>query len=329
LFETVFVELGWSKIKGEVIPQKEIPIGAANKLIPDIIISTKGEYLFVVEMKKPSRETVERYHDQLRSYMLQLKLALGVFIGESIQVFYDDPDDNEQPFCIATVPFEKESADGLKLFGLLSKEGYSAAAVAEYYKECKAAQSSLKQANQLIAQLSTEQGSALQKGLLETYVTEKYGSSVAKTVLESVTIKIVRKNASLSHEQKTQNESPAARERRSENTGATEDDGLKIGKYVQDAFRQLFSRELLTEEDLANLCDSVFSNRELGTGKQYPVLREIQDGMSVIEARSDQKGRTRYYSSVFTYGNRRFVLSSQWFPRQREQLEQYMESKGL
>jgi hypothetical protein len=317
LFETAFMEIGWSRLRGEIISQKEIPIGAANRLIPDIVISANGKNLFVVELKRPSNGLVERYFDQLRSYMLQLKLIFGVFIGENIQVLYDDPNDDEQPIIIATIKVEKDNTDGPELFALISKDGYSEEAVIEYYKKRKADQDNLRKVKEVIDQLVSDQENHLLQKLLVSHLDKMYGSEIAGRVLESLIVTIAKKPTTIETSDPTGKPPPPP--------------GEKIGKYAQYSFSKLFKENLLSEKDIANLCDPGFSNRELGTrGWQYPVLQEIQPGSSVKDACRDDKGRSRYYANiVLSFGNRRFMLSSQWYDEQRLQLEQYMKSKGL
>ena len=77
----IFEKLGWSRYKKEIETEKSIPIGASNRLRLDILISLEEQRLFVVELKKPTNQGSERISQQLVSYMLQLKMKFGLFIG--------------------------------------------------------------------------------------------------------------------------------------------------------------------------------------------------------------------------------------------------------
>lgn len=46
------------------------------------------------------------------SYMRQLKLNVGLYIGEKIQLYYDIPNDGENPICVFTAEFKKEDVNG-------------------------------------------------------------------------------------------------------------------------------------------------------------------------------------------------------------------------
>lgn len=42
------------------------------------------------------------------SYMRQLKLNVGLYIGEKIQLYYDIPNDGENPICVFTAEIKKK-----------------------------------------------------------------------------------------------------------------------------------------------------------------------------------------------------------------------------
>ena len=128
----LFAELGWSGIKKEIVTQESIPIGSANSLIPDIIIKSKNRNLFVVELKKPSITAIDQYDKQLASYMLQLQLCFGLYIGEVIHVLFNNPMDFDPPKRVATIEFAPDNPDGNELLSIISKAGFSENAMILY-----------------------------------------------------------------------------------------------------------------------------------------------------------------------------------------------------
>jgi hypothetical protein len=95
--ESLFEKPGWLQHKGEIITQKAIPIVSSNNIKPDIVIQTNGQRLFVVELKKPNITLSGRNGERLFSYMRQLKLNFGILPGETLQIYYELPNDNEPP----------------------------------------------------------------------------------------------------------------------------------------------------------------------------------------------------------------------------------------
>ncbi|GBU25198.1 hypothetical protein R83H12_01839 [Fibrobacteria bacterium R8-3-H12] len=116
-----FEKLGWSSHKGEIISQQTIPIGAAQRLIPDIIIKENDKEVIVIELKKNNASNSSRTQQQLFSYMHQLKLKFGMFIGENLQFYYDKPDDNGQPIEIFETDFTSDNEEAAKFISLISK----------------------------------------------------------------------------------------------------------------------------------------------------------------------------------------------------------------
>lgn len=114
-------KMGWKQFNGEVILKKNIPVGSAQSIIPDIIVKSEEKNIsFVIEVKKPSINLVDdRYRNQLFSYMRQLKLDFGILIGEKIQIFYDGAlESSNNPIQIKSIDFTKEdiNLDFVKVF---------------------------------------------------------------------------------------------------------------------------------------------------------------------------------------------------------------------
>ena len=91
IIESQLKLLGWLKSKGEICHKANIPIGNNNFIQPDILIRKDDTDLFVIEVKRPVHVKTERERQQLVSYMRQLKLIVGIYIGEHIEILYDKP----------------------------------------------------------------------------------------------------------------------------------------------------------------------------------------------------------------------------------------------
>lgn len=95
--------LGWKKTNGTMVSQYTLPIGNSNSIRPDIVLWRKNEHdtqspVLPIEIKRPSNIQNERQENQLMSYMRQLKLNVGLYIGEKIQLYYDIPMMERIPF---------------------------------------------------------------------------------------------------------------------------------------------------------------------------------------------------------------------------------------
>jgi hypothetical protein len=116
----LFEKLGYEEINGEIVIQKNIPIGSNNSLKPDLIIKNQ----FVVEIKKPSENIEnEKYKSQLFSYMRQSKFKTGILIGGSILVYYDT-DDNKDPALVQKIQINENSKYGVRFLELFKKGNF-------------------------------------------------------------------------------------------------------------------------------------------------------------------------------------------------------------
>lgn len=59
---------------------------------PDIIIGKENDWQFVIEVKRPCHHQTRQDLEQLESYMRRIKVNVGIYIGEHIEVFYDKSD---------------------------------------------------------------------------------------------------------------------------------------------------------------------------------------------------------------------------------------------
>ena len=86
-----------------MVSQYTLPIGNSNSIRPDIVLWRKNEHdtqspVLPIEIKRPSNIRNERQENQLMSYMRQLKLNVGLYIGEKIQLTMTFPMMERIPF---------------------------------------------------------------------------------------------------------------------------------------------------------------------------------------------------------------------------------------
>jgi len=123
--EEQFKFLGWSISKGCVESKPVLPEGNAKSLIPDIVLRKEGERVLAVEVKEPNNKLKPRQELQLFSYMRQLELRIGLYIGDKWQLYFNAPDDKECPHAVLTAPLAQDSESGEKLCHLLNYETFS------------------------------------------------------------------------------------------------------------------------------------------------------------------------------------------------------------
>ena len=182
--ENQLMLLGWEPWKGEIIHKQSLRIGNRNRMEPDILITRDNEYQFVIEVKRPGNTQAKEEITQLESYMRQLRLDVGIYIGEHIEVFYDKPNTNHvvSVFKLAIDLDEKRGARFVELF---SKEYFKKDEIVEFCKEriqeIQRQNSLNKIKESLIANAQTQIAESL-----KPYLLEKYGTSFSEEEIKGM-----------------------------------------------------------------------------------------------------------------------------------------------
>lgn len=116
--ERIFERLGWWRTDSHRY-KKPIPRGSAKDLIPDIQLLKDDREVLVVEVKKPNNSLTERQVEQLGSYMHELKIPIGLYIGENIQLFYEAPDE-KLPTSVCKIEITENNEKGRIICSLLN-----------------------------------------------------------------------------------------------------------------------------------------------------------------------------------------------------------------
>jgi hypothetical protein len=186
----IFEKLGWSRYRNEIETEKSLPIGANNRLRLDILISLEKEKLFVVELKRATNQGSERISQQLVSYMLQLKMKFGLFIGENIQLFYDDPNDNRHPLKLIEIEFSYDNEEGFELIEILKRDTFDEHKLIDYCNKKLKEMEDNKTLNELIDFLTSTQGNEYVLQLISNDLKEKHSSKIIEELYSKISIDI-------------------------------------------------------------------------------------------------------------------------------------------
>ncbi len=101
---------------------------------------------------------------------------------------------------------------------------------------------------------------------------------------------------------------------------------LKIGKLVQTTMKKLFDKEIISENEIINMTDYMYSKKAFNAN--IPVLKELLDGDDIDKAKRDHNNYPRYYSYIFTIYGKKYLLSSQWVEHlHRKHYEKWLSDK--
>lgn len=170
--------LGWMRHKNEICHKPNLSIGNNGHIQPDILIQKDDKKQFVIEVKRPLHTQMAKDRDQLVSYMRQLKLKAGVYIGERIEIFYDQPD-SENAVSVLTIPLELDNKRGARFVELFSKERFSKEAIVQFCEERTKELRHQESLNKIKDHLINEAQEQITKGM-KMYLMEKYGNTFSE-----------------------------------------------------------------------------------------------------------------------------------------------------
>lgn len=127
--------LGWRSSNKTMQSQVTINIGHKNSIRPDIILYKDGIPVLPIEIKRPNNICNIKQESQLMSYMRQLRLNIGLFIGENIQLYYDNPNDFDNPVSVFKVEFREDDANGDIFCEMLSYGKFDIISLEDFCKE--------------------------------------------------------------------------------------------------------------------------------------------------------------------------------------------------
>lgn len=182
--ENQLIPLGWAPWRNEIKHKPNLRIGNRKSIQPDILVLRDSEEQFVIEVKRPSHVQQGENIDQLESYMRQMKLKVGIYIGERLEIFYDKPD-SKHVVSVLQIPLELEEKRGSRFVELFSKENFSKESIVDFCEE--RIQEMQRQANlnnikdALIADAQTQIAECLRH-----YLMEKYDSSFSEDEIKGM-----------------------------------------------------------------------------------------------------------------------------------------------
>ena len=269
--EEQFKLLGWSVYYGCIESKPELET-ANTSIFPDIVLKKNGRRVLPVELKRPTNRLKIKNERQLFSYMKQLELRVGLYIGEKIKLYYNAPDDGDAPHPILTTGFEADSVEGILLCDLLSYEQFDMSKLEVFCKQRLQQhryEKSLKEEFEL--RFSPEEGPQFLRQLIKDYFSKE---CVDEQILNQEVSKITLTSDYGTHKEKDKEKKEAKR----------------YSKYTLNGSKPMYKRKLVLEAIRLYIeknpsatyaeIERTFNVKEMPGG--YKVVRrlsEIQDGL--------------------------------------------------
>lgn len=291
----IFEKLGWSRFRKEIDIEKTIIIGSKETRI-DILISLDSEKLFVFELKRANNPGNENVARQLISYMLNLRMEFGFFIGSNIQLFYDTPYDKKNPIKLIEIEFTENNEEGLKLIELLKKESFDKEKLIEYCNEKLLNIEEAKTKTEIINYLTSLQGNKDILQLIYQDLKTKYNPKIIDELENDIYIKIGNKSTLTTIENTyiTSEKDIVLKDFPSMKKVNGE---LSIGKFVRQTFRELVIDNFIGSDEVEKLLRQDYSKQTFHINLPFLSLSP----------------HFRYYKDSIKINNVNYFICSQWF----------------
>ena len=171
--------LGWMRYKNEICHKPNLSIGNNGHIQPDILIQKDDKKQFVIEVKRPSHTQIAKDRDQLVSYMRQLKLKAGIYIGEHIEIFYDQPE-SENAVSVLTIPLELDNKRGARFVELFSKDRFSKETIIQFCEDRIKELRHQESLNKIKDHLINDAQGQITEGM-KMYLMENYGNTFSES----------------------------------------------------------------------------------------------------------------------------------------------------
>ena len=297
--------LGWKTSNKTMQSQLTLGFGAGNTLRPDIILYKNGIPVLPIEIKRPDNVCNDKQVGQLGNYMRQLKSNIGLYFGENIRFYYDNPNDLDNPVNVLTIELSKEDSNGYTFCEMLSYEKFNANNLEEFCKEHYHQIMSRNNLHQRFSEYFAENNVTrnIVSLIKEKFVKEGFDENILEDELNKLVCRIEWKRTS-SIEKRTENtviNVPASENIETEFSL----DGVKywgIGRFVLAVVKQYVSEHPnITLDDLEKQFPSCLStNRKCGIIRTMDFVKgpiELKDGIKVVVY--SQWGNTGYLRSYF------------------------------
>ena len=232
-------------------------------------------------------------------------MKFGFFIGENIQLFYDDPNDNKHPIKLIEIEFTENNQEGLQLIEIIKRNTFDKHKLINYCNQKLKEIEENKSLNDLIDFFTSTQGNEYVLKLISDDLKDKQGPKIFEELKSKISIEITNKSSY----SKTENIDYLRKNLRNIEVKRTysslKDNNIElpIGKYVRETLNELIIDNLINAEETAKLQRADYSKQTFDI--QFPFLKKTLN--------RDDPDWIRYWKPPVSINRERYFVCSQWY----------------
>ncbi|MDE5574286.1 MAG: type I restriction enzyme HsdR N-terminal domain-containing protein [Bacteroidales bacterium] len=318
--------LGWKTSNGTMRSQFTINIGSSNSIRPDVVLFKDGQPVLPIEIKKPTNLCNQRQSEQLISYMRQLRLNVGLFIGENIQLYYDNPQDKEVSASIFCAEISKNDSNGDTICDLLSYENFTIENIEKFCQEQYQYRIKHKDLQRCIRELCSN-GEVIKNLIKEKFLQEGFDEKALDEELSKISVEVRRRDMVTPFTPEYRETPKRKWEGRNKESGYYG----KMGRTVLTTIKKyVLEHPDIRFPELKNR----FPDYLIGTPKSLGVVRTLDSIEEQIRGgRRDLRDRNRYFLKeediIVLKDGTKVVVCSQWVTPAFLEFCSHVEKNGL
>lgn len=184
----------------------KFPAGRKSSVYCDIAVFKDSEIQFVIEAKKGDHKQTEEDLVQLESYISLSKCHIGLYIGEKIQLYYDNPSDTNKSVLILESELTADSVKGIKLFDQLNAKSFSRERICTFCEKIIQEEKQVKSVSALISKLLDNNAEQLKEIITEHFQKNgNYSSEIVNKALSQISFSAQQIEKAKSNNPQTEN----------------------------------------------------------------------------------------------------------------------------
>lgn len=126
--------LYWSSIKKTMREQYVVGFAHTKGLVDIALLNDRQQPEVIIELKRPNHNQRQDDVKQLWDYMKITGCLFGIYIGEKLELYYDELYNRTEPKLVVALSFTKENLCGDAVLGMLEYTAYSREKLDRYCK---------------------------------------------------------------------------------------------------------------------------------------------------------------------------------------------------
>lgn len=104
-------------------------------------------------------------------------------------------------------------------------------------------------------------------------------------------------------------------------------DDVKVGKHIRNKLRELSHKDFVfTNDQIIAMCSAEWSHKTFTYNRILPFAKIFIALKEISEQAKDERGYNRYWDEVFSFGEYKLLIVSQWYAKDKDSFDEWYDS---